>query len=315
MAADVLEQWLETHDGVVTCAEARGLGIGPSELRTAVRTGTIEPVCRGAYAAAHLVQGDDPERRHRVRRTAVLRARPGQLIATHTSAALAWGLPVSYAHLDQVHVARNPGRGTTRKYRHHTLHEGYPAVAATTVDGTPTVVAAVAVLGTAFLYGVIAGVTVADAALRAHITTMVEIDHWVEKLARTPGMAAARSALRQASPSAESPGESWLRVILTGFGFAVVPQFTIRDADGRFVARVDFLLPELGVIVEFDGAVKYEGNGGGPDAPFAEKRREDDIRRCGYAVVRVIWSDLTRPQKIRDWIHAATETHPAARPA
>lgn len=303
MTNQVLQSWLTDHDGVITTREAVSIGLTPAHLQSAVNGDLLHRVCRGGYIDAQAAAEADPEARHRLRLTAVLRTRPEDLIATHTSAALAWGLPVSYHHLDRVHVARRSARGTTRKHEHHTLHEGYPAAAADRTGDVPVVIAALAVLGTTFLCGVTAGVIAADAALRLQITTMNELDRWVDELAHTPGMVSARRALEQASPTAESPGESKCRLVLGRLGFSVVPQFTIRDGQGRFVGRVDFFLPDLGVVVEFDGASKYAvATEGGQAVLVAEKDRENAIRRLGYGIVRVTWKDLSDPQAIASWI-------------
>ena len=58
------------------------------------------------------------------------------------------------------------------------------------------------------------------------------------------------------------------------------------------------------VIVEFDGAVKYEG-AQGRSALVAEKRREDALRALGYVVVRVTWSDLASPTRVISQIRRA----------
>ena len=56
---------------------------------------------------------------------------------------------------------------------------------------------------------------------------------------------------------AESPGESWARVVFVSLGLPEVePQVEIRDARGRFVGRFDFLFHRQRTIVEFDGLVK-----------------------------------------------------------
>ena len=86
-------------------------------------------------------------------------------------------------------------------------------------------------------------------------------------------------------------------MVLDGLGVEAEQQVVIRDHDGRFVARVDFLLPALRVVVEFDGAVKYEG-ADGRNALIREKRREDALRALGYRVVRLTWSDLRRPERV-----------------
>ena len=64
------------------------------------------------------------------------------------------------------------------------------------------------------------------------------------------------------------------------------------------LARVDLLVGE-GIVVEFDGAVKYAGGASGR-ALSEEKRREDPLRELGFEVVRVTWADLDHP----DWVLA-----------
>ena len=59
---------------------------------------------------------------------------------------------------------------------------------------------------------------------------------------------------------------------------------------------VDFAWPELRVVGEFDGRVKYgkylaPGESEG-DAVFVEKIREDRIRDEGWRVVRWVWAEL-----------------------
>ncbi len=313
MDAGLLHAWLQENSAVLTSTEAGRIGFSATDLQSAVRSSLLDRVCRGAYIDTSVASSADPEALHRLRLDAILRSQPQKLVATHTSAALAWDLPVSYAYLDRVHVARTPGRGTTRKHVHHTLHEGYPRDASTAAGGIPAVCGAVAVLGTAFVGGLKPGLVAADAALRQGITSRDELEFWMAELERTPGMAAARAAVAASSPSAESPGESLLRLILTNAGLAVIPQFTVRGPDGQFVARVDFLLPEINLVVEFDGATKYADAATGPDALFAEKRREDAIRRLGYGVVRVTWSDLSDPQRILRWIRSAHIAMPRKR--
>ena len=94
-----------------------------------------------------------------------------------------------------------------------------------------------------------AGLIAADAAVRRELTTPDRLLTEVES--RRLGYAAYRVA-DLASGLSESPGESWTRMVLAGFGLEAQQQVEIRDDHGRFVARVDFLLAELGVVVEFD---------------------------------------------------------------
>ncbi|MGO1383213.1 MAG: hypothetical protein ACTHU1_00260, partial [Arachnia sp.] len=68
------------------------------------------------------------------------------------------------------------------------------------------------------------------------------------------------------------------------------------------VARTDFAWPELGLVGEVDGKVKYGQllrPGQSADAVImAEKRREELIRQQGWWIVRWDWSTATDPQAL-----------------
>lgn len=72
---------------------------------------------------------------------------------------------------------------------------------------------------------------------------------------------------------------------------------------GAFVARVDFLVAGTRVVVEFDGKSKYAD--GDPAVLWAEKRREDRLRRLGYVVVRITWADLETPGAVAARVRTA----------
>lgn len=72
-------------------------------------------------------------------------------------------------------------------------------------------------------------------------------------------------------------------------------QVSLSDEEG-FIGRVDLLVGDR-VVVEFDGAVKYDGMDG-RRALMEEKRREERLRDAGFRVVRVTWSDLSRPGQL-----------------
>ena len=108
-----------------------------------------------------------------------------------------------------------------------------------------------------------------------------------------------------ASALAESPAESLLRLALITLRLEFIEQYPI-ELEG-WTARVDFYLPRLGVVVEMDGACKYEGAGGKQNL-VAEKRREDQIRALGYGFARIEWADLFRPERIHAKVKAAALT-------
>jgi very-short-patch-repair endonuclease len=109
----------------------------------------------------------------------------------------------------------------------------------------------------------------------------------------------AREVVALASPLAESPLESLVRLAVHDDGFPP-PQLQVRIA----CYRVDLAWPAQRVIVEADGRVKYSG-----DELWREKRREHELRRHGYTVIRVLWSDLRAGWPVvRDMLATALST-------
>jgi len=164
---------------------------------------------------------------------------------------------------------------------------------------------ALAVVQYGQLMGRASALVAGDALLRTRLGTTDELVAAVELCARHPGNAASRAVLDLLDEKSESVGESRLRLALRTLGFAVTSQVLIQQAR----ARVDFLLDDVMVVIEFDGRVKY-GEG---DAVFQEKLREDRLRDLGYEVVRFVWSELGDLNLIRDRIERAIKRAKARR--
>lgn len=312
--------------GIITSAELRRLGCGPQVLRTLERQGVVVRVARGTYVASARLRpqpagdGDDDgstraataERAHLLRLDAILRSYGTKVAASHVSAALAWGLPLLPSGLERVHVVHtSPGR-TSRRHDAFTIHRCEHEGALTRQESRRLVVPAVAAIGTALTTGLVAGVVAMDGALRTGLTTRDQLIQHLERMRHTPGLSTARHALELADGLAESPGETRLRILLTRLGIRFVAQHWVRTRHAGRCYRVDFYLPDLGVVLEFDGAVKYAG-ARGRAALTAEKTREDDLRRDGLGVGRVTWGQLT-PVQVRALVTAAAEqARPEAR--
>lgn len=106
----------------------------------------------------------------------------------------------------------------------------------------------------------------------------------------------------------DSPGESLTRIAMHRAGFtAPVLQQEFRDAEGSM--WVDFWWPEIQVVVEFDGKMKYtraEFTGGDPgDVVWREKKREDRLRRIVKRVDRLIMPDVMDPIRLHRILSAA----------
>lgn len=209
------------------------------------------------------------------------------------------------APLERVHVTRI-GDGCARRSVGVHIHRGLGSGATTVIGGAACVQPALAVLGTAMVSGLEAGVIAADAALaRDLMITDDDLRDWLGRLAGHPRVRTARLAVGLADARSESVGESRTRLLLAALDLGTaVPQVEIRDDAGHLVARVDFLYGRQQTIVEFDGLVKYSG-AEGRQALIAEKRREDRLRDLGYQVVRVTWAELDRPVLLRQRILAA----------
>ncbi|TFV50482.1 DUF559 domain-containing protein [Blastococcus sp. TF02A_35] len=103
-----------------------------------------------------------------------------------------------------------------------------------------------------------------------------------------PGCRQVRRAVERADGLAESPQETRLRLLLHASRLPrPVAQHTVLDADGRFVARVDFAWPEAKVAVEYEGV--WHGR---PQQVARDRRRLNALTAAGWTVVFVTAADL-----------------------
>lgn len=122
----------------------------------------------------------------------------------------------------------------------------------------------------------------ADAALLAGLVT-------AQELAAAAGGRSGRSALRCADGRAESPLESRVRAEILAAGLPEpVLQHEVRDAQHRFVARVDLAWPARRLLVEADGATAHAS----PAALREDLRRQNALVAAGWTPLRFTWSDL-----------------------
>lgn len=287
--------------GMLTTAQAMAAGLSPPMLVALVRAKVLRHPGRGLYAVEELVD-PEPEGWHRQLCAGALLVYPDAVLAG-TSAVLAHGIPVWGAPLAVPSLLRPVKRAGGMEAFWVRPARGEP------VDTTwgPASDPASALVQHAVDRGIVPGVVSADAALRARLVSEPELVAAADAVATWPHASRAASMLRLVDGRRESVGESRCGVALAMAGVDAVPQVTVRDADGGFVARVDFLVEGTMVVVEFDGKVKYaQGN---PTVLWDEKRREDRLRRLGYVVVRVTWADLERPggvaAKVRSALRAA----------
>jgi hypothetical protein len=297
--------------GLVTARQADDLGVDQHRLARLVRDGELVRVRAGVYVDGERHRVAEPATRHLMEVRAVLTGLGPGYAASHLSAVVALGLPVLARDVGPVDVV-GVGAGKARRDGRLRVHAAVPADLVVGLDGHEglrVVGPASAVLQAAALQGTRAGLIAADAALHRGLLSAAALG---ESLARTPlsrGRRAAELVTRLADGRSESPGETWARLLFHELGLkGLVPQVELRDAGGRVIARVDFLDRAHGLVVEFDGASKYAGGGTGQAALVAEKIREDAIRRLGYRVLRLVWSDLLDPARLYRLVHEARLT-------
>ncbi|WP_162802011.1 hypothetical protein [Ornithinimicrobium murale] len=314
---------------VITVPEAAQLGCSPTVLKKLYRDDTLTRVAIGAYVRTAALQtpvrDGKPlrdfalaEHQHLLRLDALLRLHGSKVAASHQSAVLAWGLPTARSSLKRIHLVHTQHGRTARRRETHSVHTCKLDDVITRHEGRLVVIPALAAIGQAMEVGLIAGVGCMDAAIVARRTTRTELSEMVERLRHSPGLALARRALELTDGLAESPGETRLRLVLIELGVRFRAQHWIRIGESFTYYRVDFYLPALGVVLEYDGQVKYTGGrdsgrpddarqaGGARQTLSDEKSREDDLRLDGFGVGRVTSSTLTA-EKIRTIIAKAQQ--------
>ncbi len=144
---------------------------------------------------------------------------------------------------------------------------------------------------------------VADAAVRERLCLAHEISEVAAELVGCTGAGAVRWLASHCDPGAESPGESWMRMVVTELGYEVESQVRVGTA------RVDLRIKGTRLILEFDGAVKYQPDSWqGSQVVLNEKLRQAELEAAGFIVLRVIWDQLSDPARLDRRIRAALAT-------
>ena len=311
-AWDHVEARLASPDTFLTAGEATNLGISARDLKARTATGALERVVRGVYARPLVDPTPESAYRRMVLAALVTRTRAGDRpVIAGPAAVVMYGLPLLGVPPTVVHVAEPQVRG--RKPGRLLQPIGPVEVPVTTSAGVRLTGVADAVIDTARLMTVAAGVAAADAALRRNLLTRPELEAACRRRDRAAGVGPARRATRLATGLSESPGESWSAVVIDELGLpAPERQHSMHD-DAGFVGRVDFWWPELSVVGEFDGRVKYgrRNPAGRPpeEVLWEEKLREDRLRRSGATVIRWTTAELVQPEALRRRLEPALRRH------
>ncbi|WP_243060272.1 type IV toxin-antitoxin system AbiEi family antitoxin domain-containing protein [Nocardioides sp. SR21] len=294
---------LTQTDGFFTRREADEAGYDDRAVAAMVRSRVWTRFRRGYYAFTDEWTALDDVGRHRVRSRAVLRSLGPAVALSHVSAVIAHGIDVWGVPLDRVHVTRLDG-GAGRDEAGVVHHVGVCLDGdVTMVGGLQVTTAARSVLEAGTGCTSEAALCLFDSGLFKKRFDLDELHRLHQRLGDWPGMQHLHVPVRMATPKSQSIGETRGRWLFRCHHLpAPLTQLEVCDAAGKLLGICDWGWPELGLLGEFDGRIKYgrllrPGEDPG-EVVFAEKVREDKIREAtGCGMVRLIWADYDRPHR------------------
>ena len=298
---DPLRLMCQQH-GFFTRAQARDCGVSDKQVAYAVRHRAWTRIRRGYYCYTDIWSGLDEVQQHRARCAAVIDSLGSDVVAlSHASGSAMHRIDLWNVDLTRVHVTRLDG-GAGRLEGDVVHHEGLVTDdEVSTVDGLPVLEPVRCVLETASIIDAEAALCVLDRGLHLERFDREQLMRQFSLMAHWPRMRHLHVPVRMADEDAASIGESRGRWFFWVHGLpAPLLQYDVTDADGVLIGTTDWAWPELELLGEFDGRVKYgrllrQGMEPG-DVVFAEKQREDALRRAtGFRMERFIWDDYQRP--------------------
>lgn len=278
-------------DRIVSYKELRKQGFEEREIAAAVRGKILHRLRRGIYVSGEFWRKQKVWDQHVLMVKAHHAASNGNLVYSHVSAARLWGMHVWNAP-EQVHVIQHGRRGENSTGSGVVRHTNkVPVQEVETLDGGIHVTSRErTVLDCARMLPLELAVVIADSALQrgASLEKMHEL---ADKAAKSRFIKRVRQVLAAVDGRSESAGETRLRLKLRAWNFPKpVLQYQIRTAEGTY--RADFAWPDLKLIFEFDGDIKYSGFQPTEQAILDERKRETRLMEEGWTIVRVRWVHL-----------------------
>jgi hypothetical protein len=258
-----------------------------------LRSGAWRRLFPDVYACASL----EPSHARRARALAQLLI-PGAVISSR-SAAVLWGVPLARPD-DDVECTVDPScrAGTVRGVR--VTRRALAAAEVIQRAGLRVTTPVRTALDLARIEPSEEAVVCLDQFLRGGLVSLAQLKEAAAALSG-PGCRRVRRAVDLADGLAESPQETRVRLILHASSVPrPVAQHIVRDADRRFVARVDFAWPDAKVTVEYERI--WHGNA---QQVGRDRRRLNALTAAGWTVIFVTAADLREPVALAARIAAA----------
>jgi hypothetical protein len=163
----------------------------------------------------------------------------------------------------------------------------------TMIEGVPVTTPARTVLDLGCWYPLTSGVAAIDSLARATDVKAADVELLADRYPGRRGITRARLALTLFDAGAQSPKETWLRLVLIDAGLPrPQTQIAVRDEFGDVLAYLDMGWEDVKVAVEYDG----EQHRTDRRQYTWDVRRQELLQRLGWVVVRVVAGD--RPADI-----------------
>ncbi|HEV8559359.1 MAG TPA: DUF559 domain-containing protein [Actinophytocola sp.] len=264
---------------------------GEHAVRVALRDGLLDQPWRGVFVPR------DRATRLETRAAAALLAVRGQAVLSGRTAAALHGCTAAEGDSD-IHVTVPYECRADRRPGLMVHHDRFVEADITTRMGMPVLVLDLVIADLLCTEPRRLAFACADQALAAlpanqRGTFRAEVDDRLITRDDRRGTRRAEVLLALATGLAESPPESWMRLLVADAGFPLPePQFEVRDLEGRLVYRLDMAWPEFRVALEYDG---YEAHEGRAEADADRDRR---LGARGWTVVRATAQDLRKPDRV-----------------
>ena len=198
------------------------------------------------------------------------------------------------APLEIIHTNRNPLPGI--RVRGDVIGEDEVAV----IEGIPATTPSRTALDLGCWYPRSKAVAAIDALARATDLKMPDVDLLVQRYAGRRGIRQARATLGLVDAGAQSPKETWLRLLLIQAGLPrPQTQIPVRDEFGDPIAYLDMGWEDAKIAVEYDGDQHRRDR-----RQYAwDIRRLEHLERLGWIVIRVLAGD--QPDDILRRVRAA----------
>ena len=290
----ILAELFDRYGPVIAAADADAAGVPRALLRRGSDNGVLLRVAKSAFVMR--------ERTRRLTEWEVFRLRSigfglchgPNVYLTGWAAAAVLGVPTVHTPpsyptgLRPGSAHRAPDRTPYGRIRWGFL----PSYHRTSRSRVQSVDVAYAALDIARHNGAIAGTVAADFALSVGIRRD-ELAALTDDMVNYPGIQTARWVVEHADGRAESPLETLGRLaFLTGRRDP--PLSNVWITAGRRHYRVDHFLPSTGVVIEGDGALKYNNRPDAGKVLMKEKDRERDLRLLGLEIVRYDFDTVMR---------------------